>query len=267
MVELEGRGSAFVREHRGPPGSPTLLLLHGWTVTADLNWGPSYEGLSEHFSLLTLDQRGHGRGIRSPKPFTLEDAADDAVALVHATARDRVIVVGYSMGGPVAQLVWRRNPEVVSGMVLCSTAMRFGGGPVFYGGLMALSQVTRIAPPRLSRTFTANFAKRRFAGLTMADWARDQVAANDTSAMLRAGWAIGGFDSSAWIGDLDVPTAVVITTQDQTVQPSYQRALAAAIPGAEVFAVPGGHGVCLVNPEIYVPVLVQACAAVARRCG
>lgn len=263
MLDIPGRGAAFVREHHGPEGAPTLLLLHGWTVTADINWGPSYEGLGRHFSLLALDQRGHGQGIRSRKPFTLEDAADDAVALIRARGKERVIVVGYSMGGPVAQLIWHRNPEVVSGLVLCSTALKFGGGRFFYASMLAMSRLTRFFPARLSRPFTANFAKRRFAGLAMGDWARDQVAPNDTSAMFAAGWSIGGFDSSAWIGAVDVPTSVVITTEDRTVDPSYQRRLAAAIPAAEVFEVAGGHGVCLMNPGIYVPVLRRACQWVA----
>ncbi len=267
MVELEGRGSAFVREHKGPPGAATLFLVHGWTVTADVNWGPSYQGLAEHFSILTMDLRGHGRGIRSSEPFTLEDCADDAVALARATGRDRVIMVGYSMGGPVAQLAWRRHREAVSGLVLCSTATSFGGGPLFYGGLLALSRVTRLVPTHLSKSFATNFARRRFAGLTMADWANEQVAPSDTSAMLRAGSALGNFDSAAWIGEVDVPTAVVVTTRDRTVEPPRQRALAKAIPGAGSFEVAADHGVCLVNPGRYVPVLLEACQSVARRVG
>lgn len=266
-LELPGRGTTFTRVIDGPPGAATLLLLHGWTVTSDINWGPSYEGLAEHFSVLALDNRGHGGGIRSRKPFTLEDCADDAVAFARLAGRDRVIMVGYSMGGPVAQLAWRRHPDAVSGMVLCSTATSFAGGELFYSGLLALSRVARITPAAFSRPLAARFAQRRFAGLTMSEWAAEQVSSNDTTVMLRAGATIGDFDSAPWISEIDVPTSVVITTQDRVVDPSRQRAMASAIPGADVFEVTGDHGVCLVNPDRYVPVLLEACRSVAERVG
>ncbi|MGH9070826.1 MAG: alpha/beta fold hydrolase, partial [Acidimicrobiales bacterium] len=265
QVDLAGRGSAFTRVIEGPPGAPTLLLLHGWTVTADVNWGPSYAGLAEHFSVLTLDQRGHGGGIHSRRPFTLEDCADDAVALARVAGRDQVIMVGYSMGGPVAQLAWHRHPEVVSGLVLCSTATSFGGGELFYSSLLALSHLARIAPRALSRPLASRFAQRRFAGLTMSEWAAEQVAPNDPAVLLRAGSAIGAFDSAPWISEVDVPTSVVLTTLDRVVEPPRQRALAREIPGAQTFEVAGDHGVCLVDPARYLPVLVEACQSVAAR--
>ena len=70
---LPGRGTTFVRTVTGPVGAPTVVLLHGWTATADLNWFTCYEALGEHFRVVALDHRGHGRGIRSRKAFRLED--------------------------------------------------------------------------------------------------------------------------------------------------------------------------------------------------
>ena len=87
-VALPGRGTTFVRELAGPEGAPTLLLLHGWTATADLNWFACFEPLAEHFRVVALDHRGHGRGLRGDDPFRLEDCADDAAALARRP-RDR----------------------------------------------------------------------------------------------------------------------------------------------------------------------------------
>jgi len=55
-----------------------------------------------------MDHRGHGRGIRSAKPFRLADCADDVAALADRLGIETFIPVGYSMGGTVAQLMWRR---------------------------------------------------------------------------------------------------------------------------------------------------------------
>lgn len=99
-----------------------VLLLHGWTATADLNWFAVYETLGQHFRVISLDHRGHGRGIRTRKPFRLADCADDAACLLSELGIKKVIPVGYSMGGPIALLMWRRHRAVVDGLILCATA-------------------------------------------------------------------------------------------------------------------------------------------------
>ena len=90
-----------------------VLLLHGWTANADLNYFTCYRPLGEHFRVVAIDHRGHGRGIRKRKAFRLEDCADDAAALCDLLGIDRVIPIGYSMGGTIAQLMWRRHPQLV----------------------------------------------------------------------------------------------------------------------------------------------------------
>ena len=127
FVDLDDRGTIIVRDFGGQPGAPVLALLHGWTATADLNWFKCYEGLGERYRIIAFDHRGHGTGIRTKKPFRLEDCADDVVDVASALGVDAFIPVGYSMGGPVAQLIWRRHRERVPGLVLCATAAYFAG--------------------------------------------------------------------------------------------------------------------------------------------
>lgn len=270
-VELPGRGRTFVRELAGPPGAPTLLLLHGWTVTADLNWFTTYEALSEHFRVIALDHRGHGQGIRSWKPFRLEDCADDAAALAEVLGIERIVPVGYSMGGPVAQLMWRRHRGLVAGLVLCATGRSFSGldlgSRVYFSSLLGLSLAARFTPAPLRRELTGRVIRRRLAGGQWAGWALAEMQGNDTSTILQAGWTIGQFRSHGWIGEVDVPTAVVVTAHDRVVHPDRQLRLAEAIPGAEVVTVDGDHGSCVTDPDRFVSGLVQACAGVARRAG
>ena len=63
--------------------------------------------------------------MRSAEPFTLEDCADDAAALLDQIGADRVIVVGYSMGGPVGMLLARRHPGLVRALVMQATALEW----------------------------------------------------------------------------------------------------------------------------------------------
>jgi pimeloyl-ACP methyl ester carboxylesterase len=268
FVDLPGRGRTFVRELEGPPGAATLLLLHGWTATADLNWYPSYEPLGRSFHVVALDHRGHGRGIRSRRTFRLTDCAEDAAALVEVLGIGPVIAVGYSMGGPVAQLLWRRHPEVVEGVVLCATSRTFAARPserVRFRGLTAAALATRAVPRRLTAEAIARaFDARRGAGPTEG-WAADELRRNDWTAVLEAGGSLGRFDSRPWIGEVDVPTAVVATMNDQLVAPARQLALARSIRGARVFPVQGDHAVCVTHPRRFVPALLEACQDVAAR--
>src|SRR3954470_13108295 len=124
-VDLPGRGTTFVREVAGPEGAPTVLLLHGLLASGGLNWFQAFAPMSEHFRVVALDHRGHARGLRTRSRFRLADCADDAAALIEALGTGPVIAVGYSMGGPIAQLLWKRHPELVAGLVLCATSDRF----------------------------------------------------------------------------------------------------------------------------------------------
>jgi 3-oxoadipate enol-lactonase len=244
------------------------LLLHGWTATADLNWVPSYEPLGREFRVLAIDHRGHGRGIRSRRPFRMTDCAEDAAALLRELGTGPVIVVGYSMGGPIAQLLWRRHPSLVRGMVLCATSRTFASKPrerVRFGGLAAAAFATRAVPRRLTAEAIARaFDARRTAGPTEG-WAADELRRNDWTAVLEAGGSLGRFDSRAWINELDVPAAIVATMRDSLVAPARQLALARSIPGARVYPVQGDHAACVLQPARFVPALVEACQDVAAR--
>ena len=127
LAELPGRGVTRVWECAGPPGAGTLMLIHGVACTAELNWGEVFAPLAAGFRVIAADLRGHGDGIRTGSRFRLEDCAGDGAALAGALGIGRFTAVGYSMGGMIAQLVYRRHAPLVPGLVLCSTAGRAPG--------------------------------------------------------------------------------------------------------------------------------------------
>ena len=268
-VHLRGRGTTFIRELPGPVGAPTVILLHGLSATADLNWFTAYKALGRHFRVVAIDHRGHGRGIRTWRQFRLEDCADDVAALARELEIDSFIAAGYSMGGPIAQLTWRRHRDMVDGLVLCATARSFANRDartrLLLSGLLPLSAAARLTPPALRMRVANRLIETRAQRRPMQDWAMSELRRGDPASIMQAASAVGRFRSSDWIGDVDVPTAVVVTLNDQLVSPRRQLLLAETIAGATVHQVEGDHAACVMAANRFVPALVAACQDVSAR--
>ncbi|MFI6954422.1 alpha/beta fold hydrolase [Nocardia sp. NPDC050408] len=270
LVELPGRGRTYVVDIAGPEGAPTLILLHATACTGYLTWFPALAALAERYRVIVFDQRWHGRGIRSER-FSVRDCADDVVAVADALGIERAILAGYSLGGVVALLAAHRHSDRVSGLVLCATPYRFQEklrerafhltfgalagaiGPYSYrraaeyvGRLPELPEYTW-APGKLNRWALTEFRSN-------SGWAMAQVIAE-----------VGRFDATAWLSTLRMPTAVVITTRDRAIPVYRQLEMATMIPDASIHLVKAGHASCVLEADRFVPVLLEACAAVAAR--
>ena len=199
----------FFREVAGPANAPTLMLLHGWTATADLNFFTCYHALGEHFRVIAPDQRGHGRGIRSNKPFTLAACADDAAALADQLGIATFIPVGYSMGGTVAQLLWKRHEPRVRALVLAATSGYFASTRqerLSFLGLHGLGALARITPSSARERITERVYLQRKVS-NWEPWAAAQLQQHDWRTILEAGGALGSFNSRDWIRTVEAPSS------------------------------------------------------------
>jgi len=270
-VDLPGRGTTFVREVAGPPGAPTVLLLHGLSASGGLNWFQAFGPLSAHFGVVAPDLRGHGRGLRSRRRFRLTDCADDVAALLDQLGTGPVIAVGYSMGGPVAQLLWRRHPHTVAGLVFCATSDRFVPVArerlIFVTAMSAIAGTTR-AGQALTRLPLGAITRRVGPGAqqrpsNLRAWASAEMRRHDWRMVTEAAHAVGTYNASKWIGGIDVPTTVLVTTEDKAVAPTDQMRLLAKIRDSTLQRIDDGHVVCA-KPR-FGPAVVSACLDVARR--
>lgn len=269
VLNLPGRGEVFVRDSGGTSAGPAVLLLHGWTASADLNFFPVYGRLAESYRVIAPDQRGHGRGIRSTEEFSLEDCADDAAALLDQLGAGRVIVVGYSMGGPVGMLLARRHPGQVAALVMQATALEwrhareravwrllpvFDLGLRFGAGAGVVERILRQAAaeaPELDGYWPWLAAEFRRAA------PRDLVA---------TGHALSRYDARPWAGQLDIPAAMLVTTRDRLVRLDRQRELAQALR-ASVFEIDADHDLPLAKGGEYARLTRLAVDRVAVAAG
>jgi pimeloyl-ACP methyl ester carboxylesterase len=279
VVAVAGHGEMFVREDPGPtPGAPCVLLLHGWMFPADMHWFRSYGALARLARVIAVDHRGHGRGSRPAKPFRLADVADDAAALVRELGTGPVVAVGYSMGGPIAQLLWQRHPDVVCGLVLCATSATFNVRPTdrWLWRTMGLLQVfMRLLPrhlwdalprvvvdQRLPLQLTQLLDVEAAADIEqLLPWMIGEVDRGSAEDIAEAGRELSRFDARGWLPTVDVPTAVVITRRDTLVPVDNQRDLVARLgpDGADrVYELDVDHDAMITRTAEFVPALTAA---------
>jgi pimeloyl-ACP methyl ester carboxylesterase len=264
FINLVDRGSFLVRT-AGPENAPAVVLLHGLGASAELNWSSVIPALSRDFRVVAPDIRGHG-DTRTAERFDLEDAADDVVALADALSLDSFIVVGYSMGGAIAQLVCRDHGDRVQGLVLCATSRTFRQTwreHVMFAALPPARLAAWALPDDVVRATVRRVVARVVDGA--CDEAFDSGRALNVGSVLEATVALGAFDSRGWIDHLDVPSGVVVHLRDQLVPTGRQFALAHAMPQATVHPFDGDHFGVVKQPQVFVSTLQAALRSVQRR--
>lgn len=264
VVELPGRGHTFVVDTGAPskrPDAPTLVLLHALACTGLLTWYPSLPQLAARYRVVILDQRWHGRGIRSPH-FRLEDCADDVAALADVLGLDQIVPVGYSMGALVAQLVAVRHTDRVQAGVLGASTMRFGRGRADPLALRLLAHRVRTMAERRLRAGPFGPPEDAFADANR--WALAQFRSTSPAEIAGATAVIARFDSSRWLSRIAAPTAVVVTLRDRAIPVVQQRALVRALPNSSAFEIDSGHAAVVLDAARFTPALLAACAWATR---
>lgn len=261
-LELPGRGRTWLTDVPGPtPDAPAVILLHAVGCTGLLTWFPVVERLAERHRVVVFDQRWHGRGIVS-EHFSVRDCADDVAAVADALGLESPVVAGYSMGSIVAQRCWRQHPERFGGLVLAATTDHFrttGSERAFHQGM----ELGMGALRTLSRSRTISTATRMTAELLLDpsdvhEWALAQFRSTSAWAVAQAVASLGRHHSTPWLAQIDVPTAVVVTTRDRVLSPDRQRRIAARIPGATVHEAPCGHAGCVLDADAFAPAFLEA---------
>src|SRR6266498_1307200 len=142
-------GVPFAYRDLGPvDGVPVVFLHHLMAVLDD--WDPRViDGIAAHHRVIAFDNRGVGASGGSV-PHTVEEMGRDAIAFIRAMGFEQVDLLGFSLGGGVAQMVALQAPDLVRRMVLAGTGPRGGGGiwkmPFIVGGAYTKAFLARKDP-------------------------------------------------------------------------------------------------------------------------
>jgi 3-oxoadipate enol-lactonase len=258
LVEV-GRREFGVREE-GPVDGPPVVLIHGWAYDSLGAWFRVASLLAGTSRVIAVDLRSHGKSDRGRGQAQIDDLADDVASVLEVLALGPVAVVGYSMGGMVAQSLARRHPGRVSRLVLLASAARAlrGSGRSARALLVGGRVLSLLDPSFLPRLSHRYLVSRGVVAPEHSAWLWERLMDRDPDLYFDAASAIISFDSRPWVGRLQMPVLCIILGRDQVIPVGRQRETAAAIPGAEVVEIEGArHEAALTHPE-------QVAAAILR---
>jgi pimeloyl-ACP methyl ester carboxylesterase len=229
-------------------GDPLLLIMG---LGATLEWWHNIRPvLAARFRTILFDNRGVGRSDVPPAPYSIEQMADDAAAVLDAAAVTRAHVVGLSMGGCIAQELVLRHPARVRSLVLGCTSC---------GGRDASPADAEVRAALTARTsMSREEAMWQMAPYTFDASTPREVIAQEFAGRLQTTVSNDGFFAQllairAWAGALPrlhtiaVPTLVIHGETDRLVPPENARTLAEAIPNARLVMLPRASHIFLTD--------------------
>lgn len=262
---LDVGGTSFAYRELGPRGETPLVFLHHFTAVLD-DWDPEViDPIAQERHVITFDNRGIG-AFGGKVPHTIAAMAADAAAFIRTLGHEQVDLLGFSLGGGVAQEVTLRNPDLVRRLILTGTGHRGGGGltkmPLIVGGAYTKAAVTRL-DPRQFLFFNRDAVGKR-AGTDYIARLGQRTVDRDTPVSQQARIAQLMAIREAGLGEphdlskITQPTLVANGDNDVMVASSQSRVLAERIPNSRLVIYPNsGHGGIFQYREQFVPAVLE----------
>ena len=233
----------FLVREAGPETGRPILLIHGLAGSSLGEWYQIGQKLATERRVIMIDHRNHGLAPQAAGRYEVEDVADEVAGVLDAMGVGAVDVVGYSMGGTIAQALAGRHRGRVASLILIAT---FAAHPDEMKWVRVLGAYLTRAWERLTGVGTPEVRS----GYLLATgavapehgrWLWEENHRRDPDAGAEATLALVRFDSRRWVGKLDVPTMVIIPTEDKLVPPAWQYELASLIPDVELVEITGAR--------------------------
>jgi 3-oxoadipate enol-lactonase len=233
-------------------GTP-LLMIQGLNANSDW-WGEeALNALAREYRVVVFDNRGAGRTDRPASPYSIPMFAADAVGLLDALGIEQAHVLGYSMGGMIAQELALRNPERVKKLILvatnCGGRQQVPASPEVLASLTPKATEEERKKDLIYLLFPDDFTRSN-PDRVEEFWKRVIIAPIDDASMMRQVAAIIEWGCYDRLPELRKPTLVMHGTADILVPPANGRILAERIPGARLIEYEGGgHGFLFQFPD------------------
>ncbi len=228
------------------PGALPLVLGNSLGTTLAM-WDPQLAELTQRAAVVRFDYRGHGGSPVPPGPYTIDELGGDLLALLDRLEIEQASYCGVSLGGMLGMWLAINAPERVDRLVLISTAAHLPPAEGWYtraATVRAAGSAGAVAEAVLSRWFTEPYAREH---PDVVERHRRMIAATAAEGYASCCEAIAELDLRAGLPSIQAPTLVISAAQDPATPPAHGRAIASAIPGAELEVLDPGAHLCSVE--------------------
>ena len=239
-------GIDFVVSLEGPEAAPVLMLSNSLSSNMAM-WAAQMPAFTRRFRVLRYDQRGHGRTGLSPRPFSIDDLADDAVRILDALHIREAHFCGVSMGGMTGMSLLRRHSGRIGRAVLANTSAKMGPPDLWNQRIRAVRAggMASVVDATVARWLTPAF---RDATPDAVQAIRDMILTTPADGYAACCAAIRDMDQrEALRGVREKAVLVIIGAHDPATTPYQGEIVAAAIPNAKRLVLEGAH---LTNIEL-----------------
>ena len=263
-MKTNANGIAINYTFDGPATAPVVVMSHSLATDRSM-WDPTIPALTDRFRVLRYETRGHGQTDAPKGAYTLDQLADDALALLKALGIARMHWVGLSMGGMIGQTLALKAPHIFASLSLCDTSSRVPAeARPQWADRIKTAETQGMEPlvePTLGRWFTAPFRERR----------KDVIA--KVAAMIRntppAGYAgcchaISALDLTEKISAIKLPTIAIVGADDPGTPVAAHQVIHEKIAGSRLEIIPSAaHLANMEQPEAFNKALSGFLASVA----
>jgi pimeloyl-ACP methyl ester carboxylesterase len=247
-------------EDTGGSGEPLVMIMG---LGGDLQaWALTAPALAKQFRVITFDNRGAGRTSSPDRPYTISQMADDTVALMEHLGIASAHVLGFSLGGYVAQELTLKYPARVQKLILLATAAYIEGyNRALVEAWMAArrSNLSREGIARLTACwlYSPEFLDDRERFERAIQNTLNNPHTQQDHAFIRQAQALLGFDARERVKNIKQETLVVAGQDDNLLPPRNSERLAKLLPKATLKVLPGGHVGALEYAAEYNEVFLQ----------
>lgn len=250
MTLVDVSGERFHVETAGPEGAPPLILSHSLGCTLGM-WDEVVPLFARDRRVIRYDARGHGESAAPDQVYAMGDLGRDVLAIMDRLGLASADFCGLSLGGMVGQWLALNAPQRLNRLVLSNTTAHAGPARFWDQRIKAVRRdgVEPIADSVIDSWFTAEF---RTAAPARVAAVRAMVTDTRPSGYMGTSAAMRDMDFRAELKAVRTETLVIVSEADRSTPPVWGEAIAAAIPGARLGRLPGGHLSAIEQPQAFV---------------
>ena len=227
FVDVDGGRIYYQTQGDGEP----LVLVHGYPLSGDL-FREQRDGLSDDYTVITVDLRGYGRSTGADGDETIQTYASDVLAVLYELGVDRALIGGMSMGGPIVFSMYQQDPERFRGMLLIDTIAAAASPPEAGTWMGTVELIRRDGVDALPMAFMDEFVtgEGRMDRPELTDYLAGIINEASEDAALAGAMALANRpDFQPLLDDIDVPVLVLVGIQDTVYPFEISRRMADAI--------------------------------------